>query len=310
MLRVARWSLLLTYGGVFVWWVQQHGFPTERLQVVSWLGGALVVVALFTPGRRVWRVVAEWVPFTLVFFAYDYSRGAADTIGMPLHTTPQITMDRWLGFGTVPTVWLQQHFLSHERVHAWQVVPSVVYLSHFVLPFAVAAWLWARDHPRFVAYTERFVGLSFLGVATYILFPWAPPWMASARGKLPPLERSVNDGWLYVHFNFANHVFHEGQATVNLTAALPSLHAAYTMMIALFFWRRARWWTRVALVVYPLLMAFTLVYGAEHYVVDILLGWIYAVLIHVLCGRLDRRRTAWREANRERVPAVAGSGDP
>ena len=288
--RVARWVGLVGYAVVFVWSSRRWGFPKQREEVIAWLVGALVVIAAFTPGRRVWRVLVDWIPFTLVFIAYDYSRGVADTLGMPVHVTPQITMDRWIGLGTVPSVWLQQHFLSQRSVHLWQVVPSATYLSHFVVPYVVAAWLYAGDRGRWIAYTKRFVSLSFLGVMTYILLPWAPPWMASSRGLLPPLERSVNDGWLYVHLNFARSAFNEGQATVNLTAALPSLHAAYPLMIALFFWRTSRWWTRVVLAVYPLLMAFSLVFGAEHYVVDILLGWIYAVLVEVVWRAVERRR--------------------
>ncbi len=30
---------------------------------------------------------------------------------------------------------------------------------------------------------------------------------------------------------------------------------------------------------YPLIMAFTLVYTAEHYVIDILLGWVLAAVV-------------------------------
>ena len=144
---------------------------------------------------------------------------------------------------------------------------------------------------------------------TYILLPWAPPWMASSRGLLPPLERSVNDGWLYVHLNFARSAFNEGQATVNLTAALPSLHVAYPLMIALFFWRTSRWWTRVVLAVYPLLMAFSLVFGAEHYVVDILLGWVYAVLVEVVWRAVERRRGPVGRP-RSRGPDRLASGVP
>ena len=33
------------------------------------------------------------------------------------------------------------------------------------------------------------------------------------------------------------------------------------------------------LVAYPLVMAFTLVYTAEHYVIDILLGWALAAVV-------------------------------
>jgi hypothetical protein len=48
------------------------------------------------------------------------------------------------------------------------------------------------------------------------------------------------------------------------------------------------------LVAYVLVMAFTLVYTAEHYVVDILLGWVLAamVLLVMRCFECWRRRAA------------------
>ena len=49
------------------------------------------------------------------------------------------------------------------------------------------------------------------------------------------------------------------------------------MLIVLFFWRSRRWRWRILLAAYPLAMAFALVYTAEHYVSDVLLGWLYAV---------------------------------
>ena len=57
---------------------------------------------------------------------------------------------------------------------------------------------------------------------------------------------------------------------------MPSLHAAYPVLLMLFFWSSAGKW-RWLLPLYPLLMAFSLVYTGEHYVFDILLGWVYAI---------------------------------
>ena len=47
----------------------------------------------------------------------------------------------------------------------------------------------------------------------------------------------------------------------------------------MFLWPlvRRRW--RPLLVAYPLVMAFTLVYSAEHYVFDILLGWLTTTIL-------------------------------
>ena len=62
----------------------------------------------------------------------------------------------------------------------------------------------------------------------------------------------------------------------------------------LFFWRSAGRW-RWLLPLYPLAMAFSLVYTGEHYVIDIFLGWLYAVVVYFvgtwLMDRWARRRS-------------------
>ena len=75
---------------------------------------------------------------------------------------------------------------------------------------------------------------------------------------------------------------------------MPSLHAAYTLLIALFLWRLAPRWGRVLLALYPLAMAFALVYTAEHYVSDILVGWAYALFAFWAVNRMADARAARR----------------
>jgi len=54
---------------------------------------------------------------------------------------------------------------------------------------------------------------------------------------------------------------------------------------------------RVLLVLYPLAMAFALVYSAEHYVLEVVMGAIYTVVVIRLVDRVELR---WRE----RAPAA------
>ena len=81
-----------------------------------------------------------------------------------------------------------------------------------------------------------------------------------------------------------------GQASVNLVAAIPSLHAGMTLAIAAFLWNRVNRGWHPVLVAYVLVMAFTLVYTAEHYVIDILLGWALAGLVMGAMHWLKLRR--------------------
>jgi len=77
---------------------------------------------------------------------------------------------------------------------------------------------------------------------------------------------------------------------VNLVAAIPSLHAGLTAAVAAFLWTRVGRIWRLLLVAYVLVMAFTLVYTAEHYVVDILLGWVLAAIVLVVVRQYEVRR--------------------
>lgn len=301
-----RAVLIGGYVGALVASLLTVGVPTEREQVLAWMMAGLVVVSSGGRAGRAVAVIRDWLPFALVLFLYDLSRGAADDLGLAVHWTPQIRLDRMIGFGHVPTVWLQDHLLDPQRVHVWEIVPSVVYISHFVVPFAVAAVLWARDRARWAGYARRFVLLSFLGVATFVLVPAAPPWLAGRAGRLPPVGRSVGRGWSLVGLDIASRMLHRGQATVNLVAAVPSLHAAYAALVAVFLWNGLRSVGRVVVVSYALLMAFTLVLSGEHYVVDILLGWVYVAVVSVTMARIE---AWWRRRSSVRVaPAAAPAG--
>ncbi len=288
----ARTAGLLVYGGVFAAIAKVHGLPLEREQLILWICGALLISSLWR--EHWWRVVTDWLPFVALMAVYDFTRGAAETLGMPLQWTAQLEVDKALFFGEVPTVWLQDRLLGPE-LQWWQVITGATYVSHFVVPFAVAGVLWVRARPAFVGWARRFLTLSYIGLATYILVPAAPPWRAGEVGFIAPVDRIASLGWSELGLDSAESLIEKGQATVNLYAAVPSLHAAYTVLVALFLWPRVRWWWRALLGVYPLLMAFTLVYGGEHYVSDILLGWVYAGLVMLGWGWWEGRRA--RNAN-------------
>jgi membrane-associated phospholipid phosphatase len=81
----------------------------------------------------------------------------------------------------------------------------------------------------------------------------------------------------------------------NIVAACPSLHAAFPL-ICLLVARRFGLprWVQVALAFQFVGVAFAIVYTGEHYVVDVLAGALYAVVVFRLITALldSRRRTA------------------
>ena len=175
----------------------------------------------------------------VVLAAYDFTRGAADSLGIGVHATTMIDFDRFVFFGETPTEWLQAQLYEPGVVNWWDVAFTLVYTSYFIVPFAVAGALWVRDRPAFLRFARRLVTLALAGLATYIAFPAAPPWMAAETGLLDEVHRTTAEGWEVLGVGTAG-LFSKGQASVNLVAAVPSLHAAFTALVAMFLWSRVR----------------------------------------------------------------------
>jgi hypothetical protein len=182
----------------------------------------------------------------------------------------------------------------------WDFAAWGVYVSYFLATYIVAGALWFFAHEYFRRYVAMVSLLALMGFTTYALFPAAPPWMASDLGAMAPTTRSMGIIWSHVPIAHFNDLFEKGSQYANSVAAVPSLHAAYTLLITLYLWRFAPLWGRVLLAIYPWAMAFALVYTSEHYFVDILLGWVYCLIAYVVVNRIADRFFA-----REPEPAVA-----
>ena len=137
------------------------------------------------------------------------------------------------------------------------------------------------------------VSLAVAGLVTYVAFPAAPPWMAAQTGLLDGVHRTTSEGWEVLGGGTAG-LFSKGQASVNLVAAVPSLHSAFSALVAMFLWSRVRPWLRPLLALYPLAMGLTLIATGEHYFFDVLLGWLYAGAVMAAWGWWERRRAAPR----------------
>jgi len=285
---------LLVYAGVVAQVVVAlGGLPGSRDRLVPLVVGGFLAASVTSVARLRRAGVAlavDWVPFVLALWLYDLIRGYADGAWLPVHYDPQIQVDRAFGLGAVPTVWLQQHLGHGAASIAWYDYATwLVYMSYFFGTTAVLAVLWWRSHELFRRLATMVVVLAVLGCTTYVLFPAAPPWLAAQRGLLPPVDRLVAPVGTHVPVITLAPLWETGTQYANAVAAVPSLHASYTLLIAWFLFARLRSRLRYLLWLYPLAMAFALVYSGEHYVVDVLLGWLYCVAVYLAVERLAAR---------------------
>jgi len=255
------------------------------------------------------QLLIAWSPLSVILVAYWLAQwateplGAGDgqltnRLGAPLHVLGPARADDAI-FGAVPSVWLQSRLVD-GTTHWWDAVAAVVYVTHFLVIPLLTALAWFRLRDRFGEWLAAVLTMSVVGVIGYVAYPAAPPWLASERGDIGEVDRISGAGWGHLGLDWVTSVVDLGQGASNPVAAMPSLHAGAALLTALFLWSSTGPRLRAVLVAYAAAMALTLVYTGEHYVVDVLAGWLVAGAGMFAAGLArsarpragDRRRTA------------------
>src|SRR5262245_21262696 len=270
-----------------------HDVDETRAQTA--LGPAAMAPPSQGPLRAVSRFLLDWLPMFVVLFAYDAIHNQLGAFLPAAHTLAPIRIDA-APFGTPLPAVAMQRAPSSQAAPPWRAFAALaVDTTHFVAVVLIALTLWTRSRPRYLRFMTGFVGLTTLGFITYVLYPAVPPWLASQHGDLAHTHRVVRELWDHLGCHTIAGMFSGANVCVNDVAAIPSLHAAYPLMIALCFWRRSGAATKAVLVLYALAMAAALVYTGEHYVFDIVLGWLYAIFTAFVMQRV------WPVAQEQRL---------
>jgi hypothetical protein len=253
------------------------------------LGGMILVKGVFLSEDRYflillvpavalgagWGYLRDFFPFIALMLLYEEARGEAHSLHPHPFYEPMLTIDRWIGFGEVPTNRIQG-WLWQGHLEWYDHVFSLLDRLHFIVPPTLLLIIWLERRDLFYRCATTLVGVSFAGVATFLIFPAAPPWMAAKHGLIPHVVRigyvegdsspvSTTKSWIEAHL------------LGNPVAAVPSLHAAYATLVLLFAYawrgRRGLWAAP-----YTVGMWFTVVYLGDHYVTDIAIGVVYALI--------------------------------
>jgi hypothetical protein len=250
-------------------YLSEPSFPTpDKLFIVG-----IFVAMIFSQAIQ---LIKRFSPFILVILIYESFRGVADYLNQNVNFTPMIEADKFLFFGHLPTKILQ-NILWHGNVKWYDFGLYLAYMLHFVLPLGLAVIIWKKFNDKlYWRFVWTFAVLMLAGFLTYIIFPAAPPWMASDLGYIEPITRISSDVWFALGVNDFPSLYNK--IAPNPVAAVPSLHAAFSFLFAIFVttifkskWRHMAW-------IYPVMIVFGTVYMGEHYIVDAILGILYAGL--------------------------------
>jgi membrane-associated phospholipid phosphatase len=231
----------------------------------------VVLMALLATYARAPRDLAFWAFYLTAFMAFVQIRTFADDTGMTVQVSYPIVADEMLLLGQLPSTWLQSHLSPTGAFHALEIACAVVYMSYFFAPHLTALVVW-RVRPRLFPRVLLAIILTLhLGLLIHFLVPSAPPWLAGELGDGPHVTRLLRQQFDPAHYDQAARV-----AGDNDVAAMPSLHMALTVIVALTLAQFGTGWKYFGRA-YAAAMGFSLVYLGEHYVIDLAVGSVLAV---------------------------------
>ena len=267
-----------------------HILRKDHFQVVS------VALALWYSGPKLRPLFRFLLPLLLVAVVYDSQRIYADYIRGPIHVQEPYQFDKYFfGINTpdgrlTPNEWWQKH--TYPVLDLYTGFFYLTFISIYVL-ICMYFCFWLprkgtskRSKEWFKSQAYRpmwaFFFVNVLGYSTYYWFAAAPPWYVADHG-LGPADLTVAasaagalrfDALLGTHFFTGMY----GRAA-DVFGAIPSLHVAYPLQSIYYAFRYGS--ARVVAIAFYLSMCFSAVYLNHHYILDILWGSTYAILVCV-----------------------------
>lgn len=261
---------------------QAHRTVAERasgvLPVVRRAGVEVALIAILYVGYCVTRTFAST--------AFAPARGRALDI-LAFEQTWRIDVESWLN----------ALFLQHD----WLAVSASYWYAttHYVVTLAALIWLFRRSAVEYLTARRALVLASVIGLTFYLLMPTAPPRLVGGYHDILSLNSGI--GWWSQNGSAPKGL---GDIT-NELAAFPSLHAGWSLWVALVLIRAGvPTFVKALGLLYAAIMAFVIVGTGNHWVLDALVGWAVVLLSFGVMVVWERRGPA---GDHDDEPVEAGT---
>lgn len=263
----------------------------------------LLAVAVLLSGWAP-RLLLDFSPFILLPLSYNALQGFAAQHLYTAHGVGVIHFEDLI-FGFIPTAQLQSLFYIPGRLHWYDYYFTLLYMAHFVVPIAAGAALWIWRRGSYWEFAFSYALLTYAGFITYLLFPAIPPWLAVQDHILNVSVYKILSA-VFVSLGVNGFASLYQSVDVNPIASIPSLHAAYPMLLTLFVNRYFGWRWALLGAFYAVSVWVGIVYLGEHYVLDAVIGIAYATGAYLVITQHLWRRVISAVGSRLRITARRG----
>ncbi len=241
-----------------------------------------MLIIIFKKSRSK-QYLKTWLPFIAIFLGYEFLRGIIDDIS-PFYSNTLYWVyqaENYL-FKKLPTIYLQEIFLDNKLVLN---ISLFFYTTFFYYSFLVGLLIWLKKPSLFKKYSRVFLAMSYISLIFFFLIPTAPPWFVANELGID-IKRSIFNETILDHLSVFS--LYEYFIYNNPVAAMPSLHTAWPAFTSLFLIKEFNNKFYYLFLTVPLMIGFSVVLTGEHFLLDVIAGWILVIVILKTSDKLLR----------------------
>lgn len=270
----------LSIAGIFLtiyllWLNLVVGFRNDHLYFIIFLA---VTYFASTISRK---FVLGFVFFWLFWIIYDGMRAYPNFMVNTIHIIEPYNLEKFLfPISDGNTIMTPNEYFYANPNKLSDFLSGLFYLTWVPLPMAYCLYLFFTDKVMLLRFSATFLFANFIGFAIYYIYPAAPPWYLEYHGTTIDFDIPGNAAQLLRFDDLINYPIFANMynKNANVFAAIPSLHAAYPVVLLYFGLKKRHKWLSVLFAIDVIGIWYAAVYSMHHYIIDVILGSFCAII--------------------------------
>jgi len=264
-------AVIITLTAIFVGYRPEHNL----------MFGLFLVLFFASDFTR--KLAVALIPFIVFGLSYDWMRVYPNYMVNAIDVEDLYNLEKqWFGIKIGSEILIPNEYFARHYSSVMDFFAGIFYLTWVPVPILFGVYLYfKKQRAIYLQFALVFLLVNLIGFTGYYIHPAAPPWYAMEYGFEPILNTPGNTAGLgrfdaLLGVSIFDSIYGRN---ANVFAAVPSLHSAY-MVVALFYAikNKSNLFITITLTILMLGIWFTAVYSYHHYIIDVLLGVLCALL--------------------------------
>lgn len=227
------------------------------------------------------KVVLGFMLFIVYWIIYDSMRVFPNYMANTIHISEPYEIEKsFFGVSTAQGVLTPNEYFAQNSTVFLDVLSGFFYINWVPIPLLFASYLFVKNKKLLLHFFGAFLTVNLIGFAFYYIYPAAPPWYLKKYGteiiyNTPGSAAGLTHFDDYFNINIFRSLY---EKNANVFAAMPSLHAAYPIIVLMYGIRQK---LKLGIIIFALFLIgiwFSAVYSGHHYIIDLLAGGLCAIL--------------------------------